>query len=72
MALLDFLQLSCVVQFYVLNHWIQAILGRDVTLGSLKTKGPDKMGAIWLWFLLSSYGFYLELTGSVKPKQKMQ
>ena len=46
MALLDFLQLSCVVQFYALNHWIQAILGRDVTLGSLKTKRPDKIGAI--------------------------
>lgn len=46
MAFLDFLQLSCVVQFCVINHWIQAILGRDVILGSLKTKGPDKMSAI--------------------------
>ena len=46
MALLDFLHLSCVVQFCVINHQIQAILGRDVILGSLKIKGSDKTGAI--------------------------
>lgn len=46
MALLDFLHLSCVVQFCVINHQIQAILGRDVILGSLKIKGSENTGAI--------------------------